>query len=56
LGDYNKRPEAVLVHDLAIDAGLVDKKDDYSDTTTGLNVTDKVQAFANKPEIGLRTC
>ncbi len=47
-GEYNKSPEALLIHGLAIEAGLVDKKDDFSDTTTGNKVTDKVKAFSNK--------
>ncbi len=47
-GDYNKSPEALLVHNLAIDAGLVDKKDDFTDTAMGAKVTDKVKAFTNK--------
>ncbi len=45
--EYNKSPEAILVHNLAIKSGLVDKKDDFSETATGSKVTNKVKSFAS---------
>ncbi len=46
-GDYGRSPEAKLVHDLAIEAGLVDKKDDFTNETPGSKVTNKAKSFAS---------